>query len=349
MRGRCNIGSKVIIMKTMRKVVFLLMIGTLSLQAQVMHVATKQGDVKFRVQDVDSVYFNYTDSIKTDTTNTIIPDSTNVVPDTITVSLSDLQVFKEQKNFYPSDLFTQSHIMCHRGLPGYPENTKEAILAAIKVGYKMLECDVARTSDGVFVLQHDATIDRCSNGTGRVDSYTFEELLQFDFGSWYNPDFSFVKIAPLEDIIKLCKRKNVVLELDIADNNRFSDSYLPDLFNLVQKHGMLSRTVFCASQSRLESLQTISSCVCISVSGIRDIKSLRSALLLKQKSLCINVSVPFDKITPEMCELAHSNGMYVKTWTYNFDADADAAFEKGADYVIVQNVLPPFGVSKEKK
>ena len=319
------------------------MTGTLSLQAQVMHVATKQGDVRFRVQDVDSVYFNYTDSITTDTTNTSAPDST------ASVDYSYLQVVKEQKNFYPSDLFTQSHIICHRGLPGYPENTKEAILAAIKVGYKMLECDVARTSDGVFVLQHDATIDRCSNGTGRVDAYTFEELLQYDFGSWYNPDFSFVKIAPLEDIIKLCKRKNVVLELDIADDNRFSDDYLPDLFKMVQKYGMLPRTVFCASQSRLESLQTVSSCVCISVSGVRDIKSLQSALSLKQKSLCINVSIPFDKITPEMCEFAHNNGMYVKTWTYNFDTDAEAAFEKGADYVIVQNVLPPFGVSKEKK
>lgn len=312
-----------------------------SLQAQVMHISTRQGDVEFRVQDVDSVYFNLSDSITSDTTNTNIADSTKMA------DFIYLQIIKEQKNYYPSDLFNQSQIICHRGLPGYPENTKEAILAAIKVGYKMIECDVARTSDDVFVLQHDATIDRCSNGSGRVDEHTFDELLQLDFGSWYNPSFSFVKIASLEDIIKICKRKNVVLELDIADENRFSDDYIPDLFRMVQKYGMLSRTVFCAAQSRLESLQTVSSCVCISVSGVRDIKSAQAALSLKQKSLCINVSVPFDKLTPELCEFAHSNGMYVKTWTYNFDADADAAFEKGADYVIVQNVLPPFGAKSE--
>jgi glycerophosphoryl diester phosphodiesterase len=316
----------------MKKILFLSFVGaffTITSNAQIMHVATKQGEVDFNTSDVDSIYFDKDGHIE----STII---------------DNVLVFQEQQNMYPSDLFTQSQIMCHRGLAGFPENTKEALEAAIKVGYKMLECDIARTSDGVFVLQHDATIDRCSNGKGRVDSYTLAELKEFDFGSWYNSDFSYIRIATLEDVIKMCKRKNVILELDIADNDRFSDEYISDLFRLVQKHGMLSRTVFCANISRLKVLQAISSCVCISVSGINSIKMIDEALKLKPRALSINVSIPFTAISANLCEYARSNGMYVKTWTYNKDSDMDEVFEKGADYVIVKNVIPTRAVKANK-
>lgn len=174
----------------------------------ILHVATQYGETTFDTDIVDSIYFDENDSVHT------------------SIPMESIKVFQEQQNIYPSDLFTQSLVMCHRGLAGFPENTYEALEAAIKVGYKMVECDIARSKDGVFVLQHDATIDRCSNGTGRVDSCYFAYLQQLDFGSWYNADFSYVRIAALEDIIKFCKRKNVILELDIADNDRFQDSYL---------------------------------------------------------------------------------------------------------------------------
>ena len=309
---------------------FLMSTVALAQETYIMHVATKYGETTFDTEIVDSIYFNKEDGQQT------------------TVTMESIKVFQEQQNMYPSDLFTQSLIMCHRGLGGFPENTKEALEAAIKVGYKMVECDIARTKDGIFVLQHDATIDRCSNGKGRVDSHTFAELQQLDFGSWYNSDFSYIRIAALEDIIKMCKRKNVILELDIADDDRFCDEYIADLFQLVQKHGMLPRTVFCAKKSRLEVLQSISSCVCISVSGVTNMETAKEALELKPKSLSINVSIPFTSITPKLCEYVHSMGMYVKTWTYNRDSDMDEAFAKGADYVIVKNVIPTYNIKATK-
>jgi len=103
---------------------------------------------------------------------------------------------------------------------------------------------------------------------------------------------------------------------------------------------MLSRTVFCAKRSRLQVLQSISSCVCISVSGVTNEETLNQAFELKAKALSINVSIPFTNISSKLCEYAHNKGMYVKTWTYNRDSDMEKAFEMGADYVIVKNVIP---------
>ena len=64
----------------------------------------------------------------------------------------------------PASLFHEKFLICHRGQSGYPENTLVGIEAAISAGYKAIECDIEITKDGVCVLSHDKTIDRCSNG-----------------------------------------------------------------------------------------------------------------------------------------------------------------------------------------
>ena len=70
----------------------------------------------------------------------------------------------------------------HRGANGYPENSRESIEAAIKQGFKIIEIDVSMTKDSVLVVHHDETIDRMSNGIGKINDYTYEELLSFNFG-----------------------------------------------------------------------------------------------------------------------------------------------------------------------
>ena len=50
------------------------------------------------------------------------------------------------------------------------------------------------TADSVFVLSHDMDIARCSNGKGRVNDMTYEQLLAYDFGSWKGRQFVGEKI-----------------------------------------------------------------------------------------------------------------------------------------------------------
>lgn len=66
-----------------------------------------------------------------------------------------------------------SIIVGHRGVAGtYPENTRVSVQAAINLGLSWVEVDVQPTKDNVLVVCHDHTIDRCSNGKGRIDEYT---------------------------------------------------------------------------------------------------------------------------------------------------------------------------------
>lgn len=81
------------------------------------------------------------------------------------------------------------YVAAHRGWSTkYPENTMPAFRAALELGVDQLETDVRVTKDGELVLIHDGTVDRTTDGTGRVYDMTFEELQQLDAGSWKSPD-----------------------------------------------------------------------------------------------------------------------------------------------------------------
>ena len=75
-------------------------------------------------------------------------------------------------------------IAAHRG--GYtndvaddaPENSVANVAVAVSKGYEVFETDIQRTADGVFVMAHDPTIERETNGTGTVESKTLQELQQ---------------------------------------------------------------------------------------------------------------------------------------------------------------------------
>ncbi|MEK3914313.1 glycerophosphodiester phosphodiesterase family protein [Paenibacillus sp. FSL H7-0331] len=64
----------------------------------------------------------------------------------------------------------------------FPENTLASFRAAIERSFSYLELDVNVTKDGIPVVIHDPTINRTTNGTGKVYDYTWEELQQFDAG-----------------------------------------------------------------------------------------------------------------------------------------------------------------------
>jgi glycerophosphoryl diester phosphodiesterase len=77
-------------------------------------------------------------------------------------------------------------IFGHRGAPGYPrqaENTRLSFTKALDAGADGIEFDIRRCGDGRLVVIHDETVDRTTNGRGRVRDLSYEELREFDAGS----------------------------------------------------------------------------------------------------------------------------------------------------------------------
>lgn len=72
----------------------------------------------------------------------------------------------------------------HRGAAGHaPENTLAAIQKGIELRVDFVEIDLRRTADGMIVVLHDATVNRTTNGRGRIDRLSLSEVRRLDAGN----------------------------------------------------------------------------------------------------------------------------------------------------------------------
>lgn len=92
----------------------------------------------------------------------------------------------------------------HRGYYSAPENTLAAFRLSKEMGFDMVECDVRFTEDNVAVLLHDKTVNRTSNGSGRIANMTFEQARTLDFGSWKGAEYKGEHIPTFSEFIDLC-------------------------------------------------------------------------------------------------------------------------------------------------
>ncbi|MGR5169538.1 glycerophosphodiester phosphodiesterase family protein [Vibrio owensii] len=113
----------------------------------------------------------------------------------------------------------------HRGVAGkFPENTKVSVQAAIDLGLNWVEVDVQPTKDNVLVVCHDHTVNRCSNGKGRVDQMTLSELKALDFGRWFNDEFANESIMTLSELLELAAENDLNLNIEVkVDHHSAND------------------------------------------------------------------------------------------------------------------------------
>lgn len=128
-----------------------------------------------------------------------------------------------------------------------PENTLPAIEAALAGNMVFVEVDVRMSSDGIPVLIHDETVDRTTDGVGRVDSLSLAELQALDAGSWYSPAYAGTRIPTLSEFFALLagSRTKAMIEL----KGVWSAESIATLSVLVEEHAVGNRTVAASFES----------------------------------------------------------------------------------------------------
>lgn len=80
-----------------------------------------------------------------------------------------------------------------------PSNTLFAFKTAREKGADVLELDVHATADRELVVLHDATVDRTTNGSGRVDQMTLAQIKTLDAAPWFMPGCGTCHGRPAEE------------------------------------------------------------------------------------------------------------------------------------------------------
>ena len=125
----------------------------------------------------------------------------------------------------PQSIVVIAHRGCHRPAPahgfGYePENSLPALEHCVAMGVDMMEVDIRVTADGYLVIVHDDSVDRTTNGHGRIADMTLAELrslrLRQDLGGYAEP-LTEERIPTLDEMLEAAKGR-ITLNLDVKDS-----------------------------------------------------------------------------------------------------------------------------------
>jgi glycerophosphoryl diester phosphodiesterase len=227
-------------------------------------------------------------------------------------------------------------IASHRGGGATaPENTMPAITAALAGGFGYVEVDVALTADGHPVLMHDKTVDRTTDGHGRLASLTLAEVRALDAGSWFSPEFAGTIVPTLTEFLDELASSGgrAIIEMKGEWDAASVASVLTEIAarDLERRAAVASfdaRTLaFAASASevvsRLLILKHVPEDVAAAVkeAGARGVIVSRKAVLAR----------------PGMVDDLHAVDVRIVVYTLNSDAQWDAVTALGVDGIVTDD------------
>lgn len=248
---------------------------------------------------------------------------------------ADRTVFKQESS--------RPLVIAHRGGAGLaPENTLYAFERAAGLGVDVIELDVRSTSDGVLVVIHDSTVERTTDGKGRVGEMTLDELKKLDAGYRWSPDGG--KTFPLrENGIKVPTLQEVFtafpkMKFNIEPKQQ-PLSLVKPLCQIIREQEMTDRVVIGSfTQSILDEFR--SECTTVATSASTSEVGKFLAMYKTGLSKAFNpamqaLQVPeLAGVTKEFVEAAHERNLKVHVWTVNETADMQRLIEMGADGIM---------------
>lgn len=205
--------------------------------------------------------------------------------------------------------------IAHRGYAKqFPENTMTAFRMASNIGADILECDVQVSSDGVYVIIHDETVDRTTDGSGSVKSKTYSELRQLNAAKLF-PFFSGSKIPSFEEFLQFSKGNCEYIMPEIKSYRTQED--IKGMVDLIVRYGMQHR---CILQSTwIDNIKYVRSLNKDVTLGhlVSDEESFTNALdYIKEDKNCIifcNMSLLFSNTN--LIYKAHKENVVLGGWT----------------------------------
>lgn len=221
-----------------------------------------------------------------------------------------------------------------------PEETLAAYEHAVEVGADVLEMDLHATKDGAVVLNHDATLDRTTDGTGRLDQRTWAELQQLDAGYRFTRDggqtFPFrgqgVRMASFRQVLERFPDK-----LFSAELKQTEPPIVDAVLAVLAETGMEDRVILVSfSDKTVQAIRAKNPRV---VTGAGMIEMLVLASLTDEKAEAYTPPCPFFQMakaatTAPLLARAHQKGARVQAWTVNDAAEMRALRALGVDGIM---------------
>jgi glycerophosphoryl diester phosphodiesterase len=212
-------------------------------------------------------------------------------------------------------------VIAHRGFSGQaPENTMAAFRRALAAGADMIELDVQLSADGQVVVIHDETLERTTDGFGRVADLAWQDLSRLDAGSWFAPEFAGERIPLLREVLRFARGKilvNIEIKTEAWSPNTL-EGIAARVLALVDEAGMRDQVIISSFDSRiLRQVRQIDADIRTASLYHVDVHGeLRPAVIVaKDGSQGLNLSR--SEVTPRVVEECRALGVPVSVYTVN--------------------------------
>ncbi len=263
----------------------------------------------------------------------------------------------------PSFFDKQFMVFAHRGGGGlYPENTILAFEKAREMGVDVLEIDVHPTKDGKIVVIHDDTVDRTTNGKGRVMELTYKEIEELDAAYSFSKDngktFPFrgkgIKIPLLSEVLEKFNDMRISIEIKETDGNTEEK-----VLELVKRYGMEDKVIIASEDYEiLKKVRELDPKIATSMSE-KEIRSFYIAFvtfiplnLYKPKGDALMIPPQAEGVIlakKSFINAAHNKGLRVIVWTINDKERMRNLIKLGVDGIITDYPNRLIEVLKEEE
>ncbi len=249
------------------------------------------------------------------------------------------------KPLYDKILFNKSDrdviVSGHRGICAlYPENTMLSYRKAVEAGVDQIEIDVNMTRDRKLVLMHDCYVDRTTERSGPIRSYTLDQIKMMDAGSHKDYAYRGEKVPEFKELLEFIADTDVTLNVEIKDDTLEAvDATVRELFD----YGMQDKFVIACFDANI--IQYAHQKYGVMTQGFPD--GMQQNFSNETRDHMYAVGIPMHMLTKELCTEYVADGIQPWAWCPDTEETALAAAECGARLITCNNPIPALKALKK--
>ena len=226
-------------------------------------------------------------------------------------------------------------IIAHRGdSANAPENTLSAFRLALENGADGIELDVMLSADQKLVVIHDDTLDRTTNGHGKVGDSPSAALRELDAGSWFSPKFKGEPIPLLDEVFAELGGK-FLINVELKNYKTPKDQLPEFVVALVKKHGLIDSVLLSSFNARnLPRAKSMAPEIRTGLLTLPGLLGLPMRGFLGRRRGADNLHPYYRDVSPKMVQSRHKLGQKVNVWTVDAPDDLLRMQAFGVDMII---------------
>ena len=233
--------------------------------------------------------------------------------------------------------FPSPIIFAHRGASAYaPENTLAAFELAIQAGAQAIELDAKLSADGQVIVIHDQSVDRTTNGSGKVTKIPFSAMRELDAGSSFSVKFRGERIPTLDKVFEVVGRR-ILINVELTNYATPFDALIPKVVKLVKRHALEKRVLLSSFlPHNLRRARRLLPDVPVGLltwagwmgAGPRTFARFTPYQALHPHTMSVNA---------RLVQRFHAAGLRVHAWTVNDEAEMRRLFTLGVDGIFTDD------------